>query len=144
MRKTAIICSVIGLIISAFLLLIGINSIGASGWNSLGTILILPAIVFIIVLAIDFIIAYFNINNGYYYSCVIIAIKLIPILFFIFLAIREIYLSFIRSNFVSNLDFYLMATGFFVFITVPSVCNAFRFGKESKKKKIVKNKKVKK
>jgi len=124
MRKVSLITSVIGLIISGILLVYGISCINASGWDGFGEIFIGPAIILIIILAIDFKIAYTNATSGLAYSCVISLLKLAVAIFFIYISFVD-FTNFKPFNIVSS---------FFIFITIPSACNAKRLMDESKKK----------
>lgn len=117
----SIICSIIGLILSSYGLLMGLQSIGADGWGQLGVIFILPSIITLAIIVFDFLITVGKIKRGFIYSCMNSVIK-ICIIGCIIPSIISDYKYEIKYG-GSNLDFDLILIVALTIITVPSILN---------------------
>ena len=117
----SIICSIIGLILSSYGLLMGLQSIGADGWGQLGVIFILPSIIALTVIVFDLLITVDKIKRGFIYSCMNSIIK-ICIIGCIIPSIISDYKYEIKYG-GSNLDFDLILIVALTIITVPSILN---------------------
>ena len=82
-RIISIICSIVGLIISLYGLLAGLESIGSTGFGGLGVIYILPSIIALIIIILDLLITVDKIKKGLVYSCISSLIKIVTIICFI-------------------------------------------------------------
>ena len=132
LRLITMICCVIGLLISAYFLLLGLYNIGSSSWEWLTHLILILSTTLIIILAIDFIIAYTKTNKGYKYSFVISIVKSIPIFYILFLTLQWLCATLIGKKIYFDIFPILLVTGFFILITIPSVCNTIRLGRKSK------------
>ncbi|MBR3511631.1 MAG: hypothetical protein IKN74_01560 [Clostridia bacterium] len=131
----SIICSAVTFFGAGLGLLVGLGSIGATGWNALGVIFIFPSVIALAMIVIDFLITIGHIKGGTGYSMVITIIKLIIIARFIPITIDNY--NYQKRFGVSNLDFDFMVIGMLLVATIPSLFNAIRL--YSNKKKIQKS-----
>ena len=106
----SIICSIIGLILSSYGLLMSLQSIGADGWGQLGVIFI---------------------KRGFIYSCMNSIIK-ICIIGYVISSIISDYKYEIQYG-VSNLDFDLILIVALTIITIPSILNMVKLIKSKNK-----------
>ncbi len=126
-KVISIICSIIGLILSSYGLIIGLQSIGADGLGQIGVIFIIPSIIALLVIVFDFLITLDKIKKGLIYSCINSIIKLIIIGCFIPSTIHE-YKYEINYG-VSNFDFNLIVIVALTIITIPSILNIIKLFK---------------
>lgn len=89
-KKISIICSILGFILSLFSLIIGLQSIGTNSWERLGIIFIMPSIIALIIIILDFLIAVDKIKKGLIYSCIISVIKIGIIIYIIPITIYDL------------------------------------------------------
>ena len=127
----SIICSIIGLILSSYGLLMSLQSIGADGWGQLGVIFILPSIIALTVIIFDFLITVGKIKRGLIYSCTNSIIK-ICIIGYVISSIISDYKYEIQYG-VSNLDFDLILIVALTIITIPSILNMVKLIKSKNK-----------
>ncbi len=121
LKIISIICCVIGFILGLYALIEGIKSIGGEGWASFGTLYIIPSIIALIIIILDFLIAIDVLKKGLVYSFISSLIKIVIIVAFLpdtFSSIQDE----IASG-VSNLDFDLIIIGFFIIVLIPSIIN---------------------
>lgn len=133
-RIISIICSIVGLIISLYGLLAGLESIGATGFGGLGVIYILPSIIALIIIILDLLITVDKIKKGLVYSCISSLIKIVTIICFIPSTIYNF--KYEAEYGVSNLSFDLLIIFLLVIILIPSILNIIKlikFKKNSKK-----------
>ena len=129
LKKTSIFCSILGFLSWLFYLIIGLDSRNATGWNSLGTILINPSIIALILIVIDFLITIDVIKHGYIYSYIISVLKVVvAFLILVFL---------IKANSDFNLQLIIMVFLPITLITIPSLINIKKY--EYLKKEQIKN-----
>ena len=76
LKVISIMCSIIGLIISLFGLIMGLSSIGESGFEGIGVIFIMPAVIVLLVILFDFLITIDKVKSGLIYSCINSLIKI--------------------------------------------------------------------
>ena len=117
----SIICSIIGLILSSYGLLMSLQSMCADGWGQLGVIFVIPSIIALTVIIFDFLITVGKIKKGLIYSCMNSVIK-ICIIGCIIPSIISDYTYEIKYG-VSNLDFELILIVALIIITIPSILN---------------------
>ena len=123
-KVISIICSVLGFIFSLFGLKLGLQSINADGWGRLGVIFIMPSILALLIIVIDFFITVGKIKKGLIFSCISTLIKIGII---ILLIPSTIYDYKYELEFgVSNFDFDLTLIVLLVIIAIPSVLNTIR------------------
>lgn len=117
----SVICSAIGLAISLYYLVIGLQSIGSSSWGGLGVILILPTIIALLIITLDLAITFGKIKNGLIFSCVSSAIKNFLMTFFVSRAIKDFkfQLKYGTSNFIVD----ILAVMSLIIVALPSVFN---------------------
>ena len=125
MKVISIICSILGLVFSSFGLLVGLISIGAEGLGQLGVIFIMPSIIALSLILIDFLITIDKIKRGLIYSCIISLIKISIIVLIIPATIDE-YKYEMQYGF-SNFSFDLILIALLVVVTIPSILNALKF-----------------
>jgi nitric oxide reductase large subunit len=123
----SIICSIIGLILSSFGLIMGLQSIGASGWEKLGVIFIIPSVIVMLVIIFDFLITLDKIKKGLIYSCINSIIKIGIICCLLLAAISDYKFG------TSNLELYIIVIVGLIVITIPSVLNIIKLIKSKKK-----------
>ncbi len=129
LKKLSIFCSILGFLSWLFYLIIGLDSRNASGWDSLGTILIKPSIIALIIIVIDFLITIDVIKHGYKYSYIISVLKVVvAFLILVFL---------IKANSDFNLQLIIMIFLPITLITIPSLINIKKY--EYLKKEQIKN-----
>ncbi len=75
-------CCFIGLFLAIYVLLIGISSLDSSGWNSLGSIFIIPAAITTVFLVLDLLITLGVVKNILIYSIISSLVKLFPFYLF--------------------------------------------------------------
>jgi len=131
LKVISIICSVIGLILSSFGFVMGLQSISAPGWGRLGVIFIMPSVITFIVILFDFLITLDKIKKGLIYSCINSIIKIGIIVCFVPITIRD-YKYEMRFG-VSNLDFDIIAIVLLTIVTIPSILNIIKLIKSKKK-----------
>ena len=125
-KVISIICSIIGLILSSFGLIMGLQSIGAPGWG-LGVIFIMPSVIALLVILFDFLITLDKIKKGLIYSCVNSIIKIGIIACFIPTTISD-YKYGMKFG-VSNLDFDIIVIALLTIVTIPSILNIIKLTK---------------
>ena len=125
MKVISIICSIVGLVFSSIGLVAGLKSIGAEGWAQLGTIFIMPSIIALSLILIDFLMTIDKIKKGLIYSCIISLIKISIIVLSIPDTIHEY--KYEMQYGVSNFSFDLILIALLVVVTIPSVLNAIKF-----------------
>lgn len=133
-RIISIICSIVGLIISLYGLLAGLESIGSTGFGGLGVIYIFPSIIALIIIILDLLITVDKIKKGLVYSCISSLIKIVTIICFIPSTIYNF--KYEAEYGVSNLSFDLLIIFLLVIILIPSILNIIKlikFKKNSKK-----------
>ena len=123
-KVISIICSVLGFILSLFGLKVGLQSIGADGWDQLGVIFIMPSAFALLIIVLDFLITIGKIKKGLIYSYIITLIKITIIILFIQSTINDY--KYELQYGVSNLNFNLILIAFLVIITIPSILNIIR------------------
>ncbi len=129
-KTISIICSAIGFIVSLFALWFGLGSINASGLDRIGTIFIMPAIVALIIIIIDFKISIDKIKRGLVYS---ILSSLLKIGLIIALIPSTIYDYRYEMEFgVSNFGFDMMLIAILFIVAIPSVLNVIKLSKARK------------
>ena len=126
-KVISIICSIIGLILSSFGLIMGLQSIGASGWEKLGVIFIIPSVIVMLVIIFDFLITIDKIKKGLIYSCINSIIKIGIICCLLLAAISDYKFG------TSNLELYIIVIVGLIVITIPSVLNIIKLIKSKKK-----------
>ncbi|MBQ2836179.1 MAG: hypothetical protein IJE68_05035 [Clostridia bacterium] len=129
-KVISIICSIIGLILSSYGLIIGLLSIGASGWGGLGVIFIMPSVIALLVILFDFLITLGKIKRGLIYSCINSIIKIGIIACFIPTAFSDY--KYEMKFGVSNLDFDIIVIVILTMVTVPSILNIIKLIKSKK------------
>lgn len=124
LKVISIICSIIGLILASFGLIIGLKSIGAPGWDALGVIFIMPSLISFIVILFDFLITLNKFKNGLTYSCINSIIKVLIIIYFIQNAISDY--NYEMKYGVSNFKFDIIVIILLTIVTVPSILNTIK------------------
>lgn len=112
-KSISFMCSIISFMLSSNLLIISLQSIGETGWEALGVLLIIPSAILFLVVLFDFLITLGKIKKGVTYSCVgsIMKISLIPMI--------------IDAN--GGIDsFVILIIISLIIITIPSVLNFIR------------------
>ena len=127
LKVISIICSIIGLILSTFALIISVQSAGASGFERIGELFIIPSIIVFLIILFDFLITLDKIKKGLIYSCINSIIKIGIIVCFIFTAISD-YKYEIKHG-TSNFDFDMIVIGALTIITIPSILNIIKLVK---------------
>ena len=127
----SIICSIIGLILSSYGLLMSLQSIGTDGWGQLGVIFIIPSTIALTVIVFDFLITVGKIKGGFIYYCINSIIK-ICIIGCIIPSIISDYKYEMKYG-VSNLDFELILIVALTIITIPSILNMAKLIKSKNK-----------
>ena len=117
----SIICSLIVFLSALLGLKLGLQSIGAEGWEQLGVIFIMPCIVAMLIIILDFLITIEKIKKALVYSYISTLIKIGIIILFIPSTIYD-YKYEIKYG-VSNLDFELILIVALTIITIPSILN---------------------
>ncbi len=123
-RTISIICCLIGIALSLYGLIVGLESIGATGFGGLGIIFIGPSVVALIIILCDFLIAIDKIKKGLIYSFISSLIKIALIINFIPSLIYNIVEE--ARDGVSNLDFDLIFIALLIVITIPSILNIIK------------------
>ena len=131
-KTISIICGIVGIIVSLAALMVGLRSIGASGWNQLGVLLIAPAIIALVIIVLDFLITIDKIKKGLTYSYISSAIKIGIILLLIPSTISE-YKNEIGTG-ISNFDLVLNLILILIMILIPSIFNIIKFKHQKKSK----------
>lgn len=132
-RIISIICSIVGLIISLYGLLAGLESIGATGFGGIGVIFISPSIIALIIIILDLLITVDKIKKGLVYSCISSLIKIVIIICFIPSTIYSF--KYEVEYGVSNLSFDLLIIFLLVIILIPSILNIIKLIKFKKNSK---------
>lgn len=130
-KVISIICSIIGLILSSYGLIISLQSIGADGWGRLGVIFIMPSVIALLVIVFDFLITLDKIKRGLIYSCINSIIKIGIIGCFIPSTISDY--NYEIEYGVSNLSFDLLIIVALTIITIPSILNIIKIIKSKNK-----------
>ena len=131
-KKTiSIICSVIGFILSAIGLMAGIDSIDAEGLGGIGVIFIMPSLILLVIILLDFLITVDKIKKGLIYSFIISLVKIGFIVLFIPSTMYDF--NYQMEFGTSNLSFDLIVIALIVIIAIPSVFNVIKL---SNKKQI--------
>ena len=131
LKVISIICSIVGLIMSSFGLIMGLQSIGALGWDGLGVIFIMPSIIALIVILFDLLITLDNIKKGLIYSCINSIIKIGILVCFIPTTIYDY--KYEMKFGASNLDFDIIVIVLLIIITIPSILNIIKLIELKKK-----------
>ncbi|MGN1379642.1 MAG: hypothetical protein ACI4XR_04555 [Bacilli bacterium] len=122
MSKTiSVFCSLLGLILSLYGLIISLLSIRASGMERLGVIFIIPSVIALIIIVLDFFITIGKIKKGLIYSFITSLIKIGIIILIIPGTIYD--LKYEIQYGISNLKFDLTLIFLFVIVTIPSILN---------------------
>lgn len=121
----SIICSVFGIIIGTIGLIVSLSSIGVTGLSGIGIIFIMPSIVALTIIIIDFLMTIDIIKKGLLYSIISSLIKIIAIIVMIPSAIYEY--NYQMQYGLSNLDFYSLLIISLLIITIPSILNTIKF-----------------
>ena len=124
-KGISIICSIIGFIVSSFGLILGLNSIGAPGWDALGVIFIMPSVLAFILVLFDFLISIDKIKKGLTYSVLSTLIKLGAIALFIPSTMYSIQQE-MKGN-LSNFQFDLTCIVLLIVVAIPSILNIVKF-----------------
>lgn len=132
-RIISIICSILGVIISLYGLIVGLRSIGTNGWGQLGVIFIIPSVIALIVIILDFFITVDKVKRGLVYSCISSIIK-IGIILCLIPSTFSNYKYEVQHN-VSNLSFNLILITLLMIITIPSILNIKKLISSRKKSK---------
>ena len=139
-KTISIVCCIVALLAALYGLMLGLGSIGASGWGALGVIFILPSIAALIIIVFDLLIAIDKIKKGLsfsYHSSIIKIWIIIPI-------IKSTIFDFgyEMQYGVSNLSFDITLIVLLAIATVPSILNIIKLSKQNNKQpKNAKNKK---
>lgn len=127
LKKLSITIEIIGLFFSFIGLIMGLSSIGASGWEALGVIYILPSIIAFIIILFDFLITLNVIKKGLIYSCISSVLKLVIIFCFIPPTLYELENEILYN--LSNFDFDLTIVCSLFFVSIPSIINIIKLGR---------------
>lgn len=127
----SIICCIIGLVLSSYGLIMGVESIGASGWGGLGVIFIMPSVIALFVILFDLLITLDKIKKGLIYSCINSIIKIGIIVCFIPITISDY--KYEMKFGVSNLSFDIIVIILLAIVTIPSILNTIKLIKSKKK-----------
>ena len=130
-KVISIICSIIGLILSSFGLIMGLQSIGAPGWGGLGVIFIMPSVIALLVILFDFLITLDKIKKGLIYSCINSIIKIGIMICFIPNTISEY--KYEMEFGASNFEFDIIVIVALIIVTIPSILNSIKLVKLKKK-----------
>ena len=123
-KVISVICSVLGIILASFGLIVSLLSIGAEGFGRLGVIFIVPSLLALFIIILDFLIVIGKIRKGLIYSWISCLVKIGVIIFFIPDTIYEF--KYELQYGMSNLYFNLMVIFLLVIITIPSVFNIIK------------------
>lgn len=135
MKKViSIICSIIGFVLALYGLFAGLQSIGAEGFGQLGIIFIMPSILALVIITLDFLITIDRIKKGLVYSWISTLLKIGIIALFIPSTIYD-YKQEMQSN-LSNLDFDLLVIGLLIVVAIPSIMNIFKLVNKKKSETI--------
>ena len=129
----SIIACIIGLLVALYFLINGINSLGSTDLAGIGIIFVLPSVIAIIILLLDFIISICKTKKGLIFSYLSSIIKVGLILLFIPSIIDD--LKYRNSFGYSNLDFDLIIITVIIIITIQSILNIIKIKKEKKESK---------
>ena len=121
LKVFSILCSVFSYIAGILVLYWGVSSFGADGFERLGTIFIVPALMVMAVVTTDFLVTINVIKNGLGYSIAISVLKLCFIGLFIYLSIDEYKRH--SMSYVSNFQFYIWLLVIFTILLIPSLIN---------------------
>ena len=121
LKVFSILCSIFSYIVGILVLYWGVSSIGAPGFDSLGTIFIFPALMVMAVVTTDFLVTINAIKNGLGYSIAISVLKLCFIGLFIYLAIDEYKRH--TMSYASNFQLYIWLLVVFTILLIPSLIN---------------------
>ena len=127
----SIFCSAVTFLGAGLGLFVGLGSIGATGWDALGIIFILPSALVLAMVIIDFLITIDHIKGGLGYSMVITILKLIAIARYIPTTIYDY--NYEKKFGFSNLEFDFMVIGLLIVVTIPSLFNTIRLSSNKKK-----------
>lgn len=127
----SIICSLIVFLIALVQFKFGLQSIGADGFERLGVIFIIPSIIALLIIILDFLITIEKIKKALVYSYVSTLIKIGIIILFIPSIIYD-YKYEIKYG-VSNLEFYFIVIVLLVIATIPSIFNIIKLTIEKKR-----------
>lgn len=130
-KVISIICSIIGLILSSFGLIMGLQSIGAPGWGGLGVIFIMPSVIALLIIIFDFLITLDKIKKGLIYSCINSIIKIGVMICFIPNTISEY--KYEMEFGASNFEFDIIVIVALIIVTIPSILNSIKLVKVKKK-----------
>ena len=108
LKILSIFCSAIGLCFSLFLLVIGLQSIGAEGWDKLGIIFIIPAIIGSIIIILDILVTIDKFKRGFFYSLISSIIKIVIMIILISDGMNEYFIY------------------YFIIVTIPSIIHMYK------------------
>lgn len=135
MKKViSIICSIIGFVLALYGLFAGLQSIGAEGFGQLGIIFIMPSILALVIITLDFLITIDRIKKGLVYSWISTLLKIGIIALFIPSTIYDY--NYEMQYGVSNLDFDLLVIGLLIVVAIPSIMNIFKLVNKKKSETI--------
>ncbi len=117
----SIICCLIGIALSLYGLVIGLESLNATGLGRIGVIFIWPSALALIIILFDLLIAIDMIKRGLIYSYISCLIKIAVIVYDIPSLIRDIIFG-IKNGFFL-VEFNLAFFAILIIITIPSILN---------------------
>ena len=126
-KNISIVCCVLSFIPALWLFVVGINSIGAKGFDGLGVIFILPAGIALLTIVIDFLITTDKFKGGLIYSYLITILRLGIMIIFLQSLSYDIRLEI--KGLMSNLTFDLFIIIVLIVITIPSIFNIIKIKK---------------
>lgn len=120
-KVISIACSVLVFIFSLFGLIYGLKSVNADGFGQLGVIFIMPSVISLIIIVLDFFITIGKIKIGLIYSFIISLIKIGIIVLLIPITIHEYKYKIQYDS--SNFKFDLILIISLIIATIPSILN---------------------
>ena len=132
-KNISIVCCVLSFIPALWLFVVGINSIGAKGFDGLGVIFILPSAIALLTIVIDFLITTDKFKGGLIYSYIITILRLGIMIIFLQSLSYDIRLEI--KGLMSNLTFDLFIIIVLIVITIPSIFNIIKIKKSYKKER---------
>lgn len=123
-KVVSIICEGLGFIFGLFGFLIGLQSIEKDGWEQLGSIFIMPSIIALIIIILDFLVTIGKIKKGLIYSVISSLIKVGSILILIPSFIYDY--KYEMQYGVSDLKFYFILIIMLIVIAMPSILNTIK------------------
>ena len=123
-KLISVICCILVFILSLIGLIVGLQSIGSEGWGKLGVIFIMPSVIALVIIILDFLITVDKIKRGLVYSCISCLIKIGSIALVIPSTIYDY--KYEMQYGVSNLDFDLLLISLLIIFTIPSFLNIIK------------------